>query len=57
MEQNSNYKMNSHLYRKLIYDKARVYNGEKTLQPMAVGRLDSYMQKIQTGLLYHTEQN
>ena len=34
--------MNSHLYRKLIYDKeGKIYNGEKTLQPMAVGRLDS----------------
>ena len=33
----------------------RIYNGEKTaFSIMILGKLDSYMQKNQTGLLFHT---
>ena len=36
-------------------DEVGIYNGERLpLQKIVFGKLDSYMQKIQTGLLSHT---
>ena len=33
---------------------AIIYNSEKTISSIVLGKLDSYLQKTQTGILSHT---
>ena len=54
MEPNSP-EMNLYLCSQSLTKEARIYNGEKTACSITVlGKLDSYMQKNQTGLFSHT---
>ena len=48
--------INQHLCGQFIYDKkeAIIHNSEKTTSSIVLGKVDSYLQKNQTGILSHT---